>query len=199
MWVLASTSLQRVLPGWRKRLEYGPALEARKPIRRFAATIARLVDAHAGASLPAGVAEALREPLHCTDLLARCHLEGDEHSYRRHLLYADPLGRFSILALVWRPGQGTPVHGHTAWGCVGVYQGALTVSTFALTPQSGDTLACRETATVVARPGDTGYVRAGILDIHQISNRTETSAVSIHVYGKDLLRDPASLNIDLPH
>jgi hypothetical protein len=60
-------------------------------------------------------------------------------------------------------------------------------------------LACRETATIVARPGDIGYVRAGILDIHQISNQTQTSAVSIHVYGKDLLRDPASLNIDLPH
>ena len=52
-----------------------------------------------------------------------------EH-YARHLVYADPDDRFSILAIVWDRGQMSPVHGHHCWCAVGVYQGLLTETAY---------------------------------------------------------------------
>jgi predicted metal-dependent enzyme (double-stranded beta helix superfamily) len=42
---------------------------------------------------------------------------GDPATYRCHLLHAEPDGSFSVVALVWRPGQATPIHDHVTW-CV---------------------------------------------------------------------------------
>ncbi|MAJ28453.1 MAG: hypothetical protein CMJ92_03520, partial [Planctomycetes bacterium] len=49
--------------------------------------------------------------------------EGSSQKYTRHLLHADPEDRFSLLALVWKPGQGTPIHDHPSWGVIGVLRG----------------------------------------------------------------------------
>jgi predicted metal-dependent enzyme (double-stranded beta helix superfamily) len=43
-----------------------------------------------------------------------------DDSYARHLLHRDRNNRFVVLALVWRPGQGTPIHDHSCWGVMGV-------------------------------------------------------------------------------
>ena len=37
---------------------------------------------------------------------------GDPDAYRSHVLHSEPDGGFSIVALVWRPGQVTPIHDH---------------------------------------------------------------------------------------
>ena len=49
---------------------------------------------------------------------------GDPAGYRCHLLHAEPDGTFSVVALVWRPGQATPIHDHVTWCVFGVIQGA---------------------------------------------------------------------------
>ena len=49
---------------------------------------------------------------------------GDQ-KYSRHLVHADPDDRYSLLALVWRPGQGTPIHDHPSWGVLGVVSGRM--------------------------------------------------------------------------
>lgn len=180
------------------RRRYGPQRESSAAIRMLASEIATLVERHEGTEMPRRVAEALRRTLVAPRLLAPRHRRGAPDTYRRHLLYTDPYGRFSILALVWGPGQRTPVHGHTAWGCVGVHEGELTISQFTLTAGTADAFCCRRTATILARAGDTGFVRPGLADIHRIANDAQRSAISIHVYGRDLSRDPDSLNILLP-
>jgi predicted metal-dependent enzyme (double-stranded beta helix superfamily) len=38
-------------------------------------------------------------------------------------LHVEPDGSFSTVALVWLPGQVTPVHDHVSWCVVGVYRG----------------------------------------------------------------------------
>jgi predicted metal-dependent enzyme (double-stranded beta helix superfamily) len=98
--------------------------------------------------------------------------------YARHLVYADPADRFSILAIVWDRGQASPVHAHHCWCAVGVYQGMLTETYY------------REGAAGAA-PVETGSARhaagASTFDpgagIHRIANYSGVLAVSLHVYG----------------
>ena len=54
------------------------------------------------------------------DEMARPHAQ----YYQQHLLYGDPLDRFSVVSFVWGPGQQTPVHDHTVWGVIGMLRGA---------------------------------------------------------------------------
>ncbi len=137
------------------------------------------------------VGRALQRLVGGADWLPRsCCAAGDE-SYRRHLLYGDPAGRFTVLAVVWRPGQGTPVHGHTAWGAVGVYRGNPSVANYRLSRDGGLDLACE----AMCRPGDISCVQRGTAYPHRVFNASGDIAVTIHTYGRDLVRDPAAINI----
>lgn len=53
------------------------------------------------------------------------HYQSDPAHYARNLIYAAPAGNLSLYALVWLPGQWTPVHDHGSWGVVGVVEGVL--------------------------------------------------------------------------
>ncbi|WP_405228243.1 cysteine dioxygenase family protein [Lentisalinibacter sediminis] len=125
-------------------------------------------------------------------LPAECRQTGAE-TYRRHVLYADPLGRFTVLSVVWRPGQGTPVHGHTAWGAVGVYSGRPSVANYRLVRDGAVELACE----AVCAPGDVTCVQRGIDYPHRVHNASDDVAITVHTYGRDLIADPASINIEL--
>jgi predicted metal-dependent enzyme (double-stranded beta helix superfamily) len=55
-------------------------------------------------------------------------MKPSDWGYARHLLYRDPQGRFCIAAMVWQPGQGTPIHDHDGtWGMIGMVRGGLEV------------------------------------------------------------------------
>ena len=47
-------------------------------------------------------------------------------------MHAEPDGSFSVVGLVWRPGQITPIHDHVTWCVIGVLQGAEYEELFAL-------------------------------------------------------------------
>jgi predicted metal-dependent enzyme (double-stranded beta helix superfamily) len=53
------------------------------------------------------------------------HLRSDRAHYARNAIYISPDEQLSLFALVWLPGQWTPVHDHGSWGVVGVLQGVL--------------------------------------------------------------------------
>lgn len=53
------------------------------------------------------------------------HYRADPDHYARNAIYIAPDGGMSLFALVWTPGQWTPVHDHGSWGVVGVLQGTL--------------------------------------------------------------------------
>jgi predicted metal-dependent enzyme (double-stranded beta helix superfamily) len=53
------------------------------------------------------------------------HYRSDPGHYARNLVYDAPDIDLSLYALVWLPGQWTPVHDHGSWGVVGVVEGVL--------------------------------------------------------------------------
>ncbi len=141
--------------------------------------------------LASRVGRELRRLMAAHDWLpAECRAAGED-TYRRHVLYADPLGRFTVLSVVWQPGQGTPVHGHTAWGAAGVYSGTPSVANYRLARDGTVELACE----AVCAPGDVTCVQPGIDYPHRVRNASDDVAITIHTYGRDLVADPASINI----
>ena len=69
------------------------------------------------------VADQLRRHLPTPDVLTADQRLGSPDGYRSHTLHAEPDGSFSIVALIWRPGQLTRIHDHVTWCVLGVIQG----------------------------------------------------------------------------
>ncbi len=142
------------------------------------------------------VADQLRSHLPSPDILTASEREGRSDGYACHTLHAEPDGAFSVCAVVWRPGQQTPIHDHVAWCVVGVMQGAEYEELFAL--RDGDT-ALEQVGSRVSRAGVvTGFAPPG--DIHRVTNRGSGVAVSMNVYGADIVRLGSSVRrtYDLP-
>ncbi len=133
------------------------------------------------------VAAALRGRLPGPDLLSPGQLAGDPSGYQTHLVHAEPDGSFSIVAMVWLPGQQTSVHDHLTWCVTAVLQGTEYEEVFA---HRGDHL---EVVARNASPAGTvsGFAPPG--DIHQVTNVGEAVAVSMHVYGTDITRVGSSV------
>src|SRR6516162_10905733 len=98
------------------------------------------------------VARALRANLpDPADLLPADLRNGDPVGYQSHLLYAEPDSSFSIVAMVWLPGQQTAIHDHVAWCVTGVLQGREHEEIFA---PAGDGSALRVIARNVNSAGE---------------------------------------------
>ena len=69
------------------------------------------------------VADQLRRHLPGPDVLTAEQRLGSPDGYRSHTLHVEPDGSFSIIAVVWRPGQLTRIHDHMTWCVFGVIQG----------------------------------------------------------------------------
>jgi 3-mercaptopropionate dioxygenase len=130
------------------------------------------------------VARALARHLPGPGLLTPGELRGDPRTYQSHLMHAEPDGSFSVLALVWRPGQATPVHDHVTWCVTGVLQGAEHEELFAL--RAGGTMLAEVGRNVSGVGAVSGFAPPG--DIHRVGNRGDAVAVSLHVYGADIAR-----------
>jgi 3-mercaptopropionate dioxygenase len=110
----------------------------------------------------------------------------DAEYYQQYLLYCDPEERFSIVSVVWGPGQGTPVHDHTVWGLIGMLRGAETSERFAL---GGLGQPMQSLGAERLTPGKVDRVSPGIGDIHRVSNAYDDRiSISIHVYGSNIGR-----------
>jgi predicted metal-dependent enzyme (double-stranded beta helix superfamily) len=130
------------------------------------------------------VAEQLRRHLPGPDVLTARQRLGSADGYRCHTLHVEPGGSFSIVALVWRPGQVTRIHDHLTWCVFGVIQGVehedLFDSELNLIGSSDNHV------------GDvSGFAPPG--DIHRVHNTGGTTAISIHVYGTDVTRSGSSV------
>lgn len=128
-------------------------------------------------------------------LLRDDQMLGCDDTYNRHQLYADPEGRFTILALVWKPSQFTCIHGHNAWGIVGVRQGCIRVECFDFDGEAKPPADLIKTATIDANVGDISAVGTAPSGIHRLGNASDDIAITIHTYGMDLSRHPASINV----
>jgi predicted metal-dependent enzyme (double-stranded beta helix superfamily) len=140
------------------------------------------------------VADQLRRHLPTPDVLTAEERAGDPETYQSHTLYAAPDGAFSVVGLVWRPGQVTPIHDHVTWCVFGVLQGVEHEELFV---HEGDHLLSVGVNDNLT--GDiSGFAPPG--DIHRVRNSGDRTAISIHVYGTDISRIDSSVRrvYDLP-
>jgi predicted metal-dependent enzyme (double-stranded beta helix superfamily) len=142
------------------------------------------------------VAGALERQLPSPEVLTAEQRAGDPRSFRSHVLHVEPDGAFSIVALVWLPGQVTPIHDHVTWCVFGVVQGVEHEELFMI----GDDGECLvEAGNATNRAGDvSAFAPPG--DIHRVRNVGGQTAISIHVYGTDVSRIGSSVRryYDLP-
>ncbi|QEI09015.1 cysteine dioxygenase [Pigmentiphaga aceris] len=140
------------------------SLSARRPGSDVSEAVRQVLAEHADVTLP----------------LSHAQWAGSPERYTRHLLHADPAGRFSVIALIWHPGHRTPVHGHRTWCAYLVLRGILREARFAWHAAQDCAV---HTDTVTRHAGQTLAAPAGLADIHSLGNDSNEIAVSIHVYG----------------
>ncbi|MFJ6695114.1 cysteine dioxygenase [Streptomyces sp. NPDC091272] len=171
-----------------------PAARTTAPLDALVASVREAV----GRGLPPDltaylVGERLAPYLGAPDLLTEEQRESDPSRYRQHLLHAEHDGSFSIVALVWLPGQRTSVHDHVAWCTTGVHVGEEHERRYRLIP-AGESAGARLVATedVVNPQGAVcGFAPPG--DIHRVRNAGGDLAISLHVYGADISRIGSSV------
>ena len=112
------------------------------------------------------VAGALERELPTPEILTEAQRVGDQEGYRSHVLHTEPDGSFSIVALVWRPGQTTSIHDHVTWCVFGVIQGVEYEELFALDEDRGCLV---EVGAAANQTGEvSGFAPPG--DIHRVRN-----------------------------
>ncbi|HET7648869.1 MAG TPA: cysteine dioxygenase family protein, partial [Gaiellaceae bacterium] len=135
------------------------------------------------------LASALADP----HLLEPRHQEPWPDRYRPHLVHVHPEGLYSVVALVWRPGQATAIHDHRCWCVVGVWQGSEQETTYDLYRDgSGPYLV--ERACACSSPGVVSVLVPPDEDVHRVANCGNELAISIHLYGDDIGLHGSSIN-----
>jgi predicted metal-dependent enzyme (double-stranded beta helix superfamily) len=122
--------------------------------------------------------------------LAPEHYRSNAAGYTRNLVFNAPDASLSLYAIVWLPGQWTPVHDHGSWGVVGVVEGVLEERSYVrLSPDRG-----ADTDIDLAR-GGVILLRAGAVTsfvpnpdhIHVTGVPADRPrAVSLHLYGRTM-------------
>lgn len=132
--------------------------------------------------IPGAVANALMNLAGTDGVLTAAQQIGSSERYTRHILHSHCNGRYTLVALVWQPGQRTPAHGHHTWCAYRTLEGNLQEERFNWDDERR-----------VARPGEVAALNAshcfsthaGLEKIHRLSNTSQGRAISLHVYGVD--------------
>ncbi|KAA9130558.1 cysteine dioxygenase [Marinihelvus fidelis] len=103
--------------------------------------------------------------------------------YARREVFTHPTRGYSMIAMTWGPGQGTPIHDHDGMWCVeGVWAGCIEVVSYQLLEQADDRYRFEEMGSIVAGCGSAGSLIPPH-EYHTIQNTDpEKPAVSIHIY-----------------
>jgi predicted metal-dependent enzyme (double-stranded beta helix superfamily) len=125
------------------------------------------------------VADQLRANLPNPEILTPEQRAGTPDRAASHVLHVEPDGSFSIIAIVWRPRQMTPIHDHTTWCVFGVIEGAEHEDVYDV---NLNLIESRD--EVAGHVG--GFAPPG--DIHRVHNTSDQVAISIHIYGTDITR-----------
>lgn len=138
-------------------------------------------DQHAvTAALRDALCKAFRDPH--VQLPACVHEPIDDH-YARRELYRSPRHGYSVVAMTWGPGQGTPVHDHCGLWCVeGVWHGELEITQYELLERDGDRVRFRAAGGMQAGLGSAGSLIPPH-EYHTIRNTSpDAVAISLHIY-----------------
>jgi predicted metal-dependent enzyme (double-stranded beta helix superfamily) len=125
---------------------------------------------------------------HAGTFLEQRHYREDPSNYARNLIYRAPDESLSLYALVWRPGQWTPVHDHGSWGVVGIVEGVLEERSYVRLSHDRNTDEGIELArggTVLLKSGAVTSFVPNPDHIHVTGVPPERPrAVSLHLYGR---------------
>src|SRR5690606_32396298 len=112
-------------------------------------------DSHAvTARLRSVLCELIRDP--AVRLPDCVHDRIDDHYARREVYRSPDLG-YSVIAMTWGPGQGTPIHDHCGLWCVeGVWHGELEITQYELLETDGERCRFRAAGGMHAGPGSAG-------------------------------------------
>jgi predicted metal-dependent enzyme (double-stranded beta helix superfamily) len=164
-------------------------------IRRVDAVIAREQDEK---KLAKRVGEVLRPFLGRPGLLEPAQREPDVVRYRQHILHVAEDGSYSIVALVWLPGQATTIHDHVSWCVVGLHEGCEQEDQYERVATENEEYlvamgSCLNPVGTIATLNPPG-------DIHVVSNPGPGLAISLHIYGADVRKLGSSIRrrYDLP-
>ena len=146
--------------------------------------------AHASHERHRAIASALAPYLGMRDLLADAGCRCSPDRYTRNLLAEGD--DYSVLALLWQPGQMSPVHAHRTWCVFGIHCGVMTEVCFAQTEAGAVPVAC-----AARRPGEVRHDAAGSGAIHRLANLGTEVAVSVHVYAARFARLGEDVNLVL--
>lgn len=137
------------------------------------------------------VAPLMLDLLKCVEeFLEPKHLRPSPDGYARNAIAIDKQGGPSLYALVWTPGQWTPVHDHGTWGVVGIVKGVLEERNFIrMDPcktidhdidlaRGGPILLGKGTVTTFVPNPDHIHMTGVPEDREQV--------VSLHLYGKEM-------------
>jgi len=124
------------------------------------------------------------------DFLSDEHRLGDPDHYRRNAVHLSKDGSFSLFALVWQPGQWTPVHDHGTWGVVGVVEGLLEERAYQRTDADhtrDEGIALERGGSVLLPPGAVTSFVPNPDHIHMTGvAETAEPCLSLHLYGRVL-------------
>jgi predicted metal-dependent enzyme (double-stranded beta helix superfamily) len=114
--------------------------------------------------------------------------------YRPLLVAVAPSGAFSVMSLVWLPGQMTPIHDHICWCVVGVLEGVEREQRFGLRKDEAGNRWLVPLNDVHVEVGQTSALIPPDENIHKVRNAGTSLAISIHVYGADISVHRSSIN-----
>lgn len=129
--------------------------------------------------LPDAVTAALGEAVAAGAWLLPEQQRASHDHYARHVIYADPEDRYTIVSIAWGSGQQSPIHGHHTWCGVAVYRGTVVETFYEV---AGNNAPPRALHSMVRQPGTLSF-DADLKGVHRIANATQDVAVSIHIYG----------------
>lgn len=162
-------------PGFTGRERLVAAIDAAMGAADVGVTVARIEHA---------LREAIADP---AIVLPSCVHEPITDHYARRELYRSARHGYSIIAMTWGPGQGTPLHDHDGLWCVeGVWQGALRITPYRLREDRGDIARLQPLPGVDGTRGSAGNLIPPD-EFHVLRNASDTElAISVHVYQRPM-------------
>ena len=144
------------------------------------------------------------------DFLRSEHFQSDPAHYARNAVYTSPDDTLSLFALVWLPGQWTPVHDHGSWGVVGILSGVIEErgymsidgeirNDFGIRLKEGGMTLLPEGAVTTFVPNPDHIHVTGV-------PKDRATAISLHLYGRNMnsfhiydLANGSRRLVDVPH
>lgn len=135
----------------------------------------------------------LRRLISAEGFLTEDERAADPEDYAQHVIHVHPEGKYSLVSLVWLPGQVTAIHDHRCWCVVGVAEGTESETRYQLV-QTAEGRRLVKCGAMMNEPGTTSRLVPPAENIHRVANAGESMAISLHVYGADIARLGTSVN-----